>query len=118
MKISFLEFVLCCGHPIQPTAPKTPRKEVQRRRLTRSNSVSSSSSSSGQWQPTLSAISEDNMVSVVVGKVEEAPNSGKKVARKTTSKAEIRVRTSYGDDFGRVAVPFAIPTFSPTGFFF
>ncbi|XP_042517069.1 uncharacterized protein LOC122091273 [Macadamia integrifolia] len=120
---SFLEFVPCCGYPIQPTAPTTlPCTEEsrssscgQRRRLNRSNSVSSSAA---QWQPTLCAISEDNVVSVVVAKTEEVAKSGKKVPRKTSSKAEIRVHTSYGDSFARASVPLAIPAFSPTAFLF
>ncbi|XP_043689701.1 uncharacterized protein LOC122640544 [Telopea speciosissima] len=120
---SFLEFVPCFGYPNQPTVPITPsRREEsrslpcrQRRRLNRSNSVSSAVA---QWQPTLCAISEDKVISVVVGKAEEATKSGKKVARKTPSRAEIGVHTRYGDNFARASVPLAIPAFSPTAFLF
>ncbi|XP_042478024.1 uncharacterized protein LOC122059355 [Macadamia integrifolia] len=128
----FLECVPCCGghafrlrQTVVPTTP--PRRDDtrsfgygRRRSLNTSNSVSSSSSSStaAQWQPKLCSISEDKAISTVVEKAEEAARSSKKVSRKNSSRAKIRVRTSYGDDFGRASVPLAIPAFSPTAFLF
>lgn len=95
----FCEFVSCCGPPPQPAVVPEEMRQVEirkRYRKERMGSSRSSSSSSVEWQPSLSSISEDN---VTPDKEERSAEPERTPTRKTASGAKIHVR-SYSEDYG------------------
>lgn len=95
----FCEFVSCCGAPPLPAVVPEESRQVEirkRYRKERMGSSRSSSSSSVEWQPSLSSISEDN---VIPEKEERSAEPERTPTRKAASGAKIHVR-SYSEDYG------------------
>ncbi|XP_022992846.1 uncharacterized protein LOC111489053 [Cucurbita maxima] len=135
------EFVSCCvpvsvsrmenpeateapgAEEIRSLAPVTTRIHLRRRR---GAPYTSAAKMAGDWTPSLGAISEDNVVLVVMERKkseDRTAESERSVKRKSGSRNG-KARGVHGrnnsNDFRRspAAIPVVIPAFSPTPFLF
>ncbi|KAH0986807.1 hypothetical protein GBA52_014205 [Prunus armeniaca] len=121
-----LEFVSCCGiarpatigeqAPLsEETSSLVPRRMRRRRKRGRLGNSGSTSPNSAEWRPSLTSISEDNVVAMVVDRTAEVERAVKRKSGQSRTIAQVR---SHGEDYGRASLTTAIPAFSPTPFMF
>ncbi|PQQ09844.1 uncharacterized protein Pyn_19401 [Prunus yedoensis var. nudiflora] len=115
----FLEFVSCCGiarpattgeqAPLSDeTSSLVPRRMRRRRKRGRPGNSGSTSPNSVEWRPSLSSISEDNVVAMVVERTAEVERAVKKREERPESddssgpqpRRGLRASVTYNGDSG------------------
>ncbi|GAV87774.1 hypothetical protein CFOL_v3_31200 [Cephalotus follicularis] len=92
--------------------PFTTTRRNRRRRIKRENG---SDSISGEWKPSLVAISEDNIVTETRNQTTAGVGPAKIVKRETGSHVKVRSSSDY---YRQDTLPTVIPAFPPIPFMF
>ncbi|KAI3457019.1 hypothetical protein Pfo_013682 [Paulownia fortunei] len=118
----FFEFVTCCG----PCSSGTEAKRLlvvheTRRRVGRKRGRLRGGRGGCEWRPSLSSISEDNvLVAERINNIERpAGGSRRSLKRKVSSTSQSdRARSSHNDAVRRGPLSAIVPAFAPTPFMF
>ncbi|XP_059661032.1 uncharacterized protein LOC132307327 [Cornus florida] len=108
----------CCGSTVRAPPPQevVPLTSAANGHASRGR-LAKVHSSTSQWKPALSAISEDGVVSEMDRNNERAVRSEKKQLAKSRSMPMTR-SPRHGNDYRKSTSPMALPAFSPTPFLF